>query len=340
MIFAVSRQGCEHPIFCHRRRCRDLVIDSTVPLQDNINIYGYRLSDPESGNWWQISIRDQVILTRSVSADYHWGHNGHILLTNFWPLIKHRLSALVTRVDFDDRAEIRCQKYRFQRAATINTIESTMVLVAERLERNLNYLVEHYGCEAVAWSQGLDTLCNHKLRPDLDLAISSTFQGWTPRDKKLRRFRLTRPAPRPWFWPTYTCAMLDSDSPIIDGFYGDSALARCPELGLWAMQDLCEKIETSDIYSAVDVVSTPMSWSKLKQTLVDRFLHVPRHGILGYRTVFDPYRDIKILELVLQLNNRDLCWQMNTATIQKQILSGSGLVGNKFKNRSDLTIRY
>lgn len=341
MIFAVSRHGCDHSFFSYRCSIDGLIVDSSTPLQD-VNNFGYRLADKESGNWWQILLTEGLCLTRSVSADYHWGQGNDILVTNFWPLIKQRFNPLVVQITFDRDANRFCKLHRLKESEIQNNIQSAVDLVAARLSNNIDYLVENYDCKAVAWSQGLDTMCNHRLRSDLDLAIASSFQGWLPSGKHCIRSDLSMSKNEPWFCPGHNSVALQTNLAIIDGFYGDAALCRSPSLGLWAMQNLGMHIDPQDIYQTPNVNEIPsaMSWTKLKQTLVNNFLNMPRHGIFSNSTIFDPYRDHKILQIVLTLSNKDLCLQMNTACIQKQILAESDLIGNKFKNDPTITVHY
>jgi hypothetical protein len=80
------------------------------------------------------------------------------------------------------------------------------------------------------------------------------------------------------------------------------------------------------------------SYAKIAMELINSATHEPRRGIFSDYCVYDPYRDIGILESLLQLSKEDLTYQVATAVVQKNILSGSKLLVTKHKN--DLETLY
>lgn len=351
MIFSINRCAREYSDLPYMMLWGDLYVYSDSPMNLH-NFYGYRLSQRNGGNWWSIQFfKEKIQFERSVLSDYRWGYNksADIVMTNHPLLIETYLNSLTTSVIVTDQGELKdLQIYRLKSSANRKSIKEVTDEIHQQLVDNTSTLIQENDCRFVSYSCGLDSSLNvmncanrqiqilvtsktkdtlHKYNCDyIDKLIVSDFYKHSP------EFGTSENQVDKHFYDVKN---------VIDGSYGDLVTGHYNDIfnNLDSFQQ--QLIDKNLVYDQRPVSKQSEiinSFNKLKFKLVSIAISEPRRGMFTDYCVYDPYRDIQLLEILFQLSEHDLFYEIATAQIQKTLLAGSGIIITNYKN--DLTSLY
>lgn len=345
MIFCVSHRIIDHAEFPYVRSVNGLLVYSSTPLED-CNFFGYRLSSFYSGNWWTIEFSgDQVRFARSVLADYRWGSdvNNGVLLTNHPNFLKIYLSSLAVSASVCCKnSKITLEKYRFNSKRDTKDLVSVTDEVQQRLLQNFDILLSQYNCQHVSYSLGMDSsvnVLNSLSKPVTILITDRTQKELLSHNVSFIDNQIMSPEIRSRR-PEFGTADRQVDQHfydvqrVIDGSYGDLTLGHTGFFSRLPPEERL-KFSTDQIYDSRPSNLPPLATrNQILYELVNTAVHEARRGIFSDHCVYDTYRDIDLLEMLMQLSTDELIRQLITGHIQKCILAGSGLLVTQHKGQT------
>jgi len=340
MYFALAHQPISFLPYCYS--VNGLYLSSMFEL-DNDMCFGYKLNE-YGGNYVNFNLlhTSGLQIKFSFYKDFELGFslNRKIILTNLPNLMDKKLQSCIISIELD-KNKIKTKNYNIKTfLKPKHTISITQLLleIEKRLLLNLKLCLDINKNTYIVYSGGLDSstlalLAQHNNLKFSALVLKDYIKYWPDLP-----FNKTVIADQLLLTPIIdTNIEIDFYKNIKDSFYQEeynlAINGYYGDLSLLHLSDLfhqCKHLSNKKNIKLYDL-TFPTSYNlinseqQLRMSILKLHLHPSfRHWFKNFQ-ILDPYRDPKLVEMMLQLTLEDLIDQLGTGNLQKELIKKCNL---------------